>query len=59
MTDTSPWTEKSIEELQKLQVQGLSSLEIGSHPKCSQISVAQQPVLMGLPIKLVESRRRR
>lgn len=59
VTDSPIWTEEALDQLRKLQAQGLSVAEIGRHLKRSQVSVAQQSVLMGLPVKLVEPRRHR
>lgn len=59
MSDSRAWTETAIEELRQLQAQGMSVAEIGRHLKRSQVSVAQQSVLIGLPVKLTEQRRHR
>jgi hypothetical protein len=59
MANEREWNDISINLLRKLQAQGLSVQEIGRHLQQSQVSVTQQLVLMGLPIKLVEPRRHR
>ena len=59
VTNSQVWTEEALDQLRKLQAQGLSVAEIGRHLKRSQVSVAQQSVLMGLPVKLIEPRRHR